>query len=215
MSYFEPDNKRRRLLEDLKLTDTGLGQQGEEEEEEPKSEPMGYDELMDIKYKSCFACEHMHAKAIEANETYAALLRLYTENSANIVKDAIYKKIYEFFQEHIVKDLVEVRKQMIENGDEDELSDFPVPEWSIEGIKEHFECHTNYPTDEILFQIRLKRAVRNKLANNIIEKKPDGTLTFNHKNLDALGKFDKAITDLMKSKKDISSCVGYNATLDY
>lgn len=213
--FFEPDCKRRKLVNSINLTNTNLGVAEDDVDVDEKTEPMGYDELVDVQYKDCFACEHMHAKAIENNESYGCLMKLYTTNSANICKDAIYKKIHTFFHENIVPDLVEIRKEMTRECDTEGLVDLPPPEWSVESIKEHFETHTNYPTDELLFQVRVQKAIRNKLSNNIVEKRVDGTLKFNHKNLDAFNKIEKAIVEIMKTKKDISGMVGYSRELDY
>jgi hypothetical protein len=209
-SFFEPNNKHRRVLDDITLTDTSLG--GVDDE---KTEPMSRAELLDIGYKGCFACDNMHAKAIEENENYSYLMKLYTANSANICKDSIYTKIFEYFQNTIVPDLIEIREHVNKHGDDAQLAGLPTTEWSLDSIKEHFDIHTSYPTDEILFQMRLKKATRNKLSDNIVEKRPDGTLKFNHKNLDAVMKLDKAILDLMKTRKDINTMAGYSRELDY
>lgn len=221
MDFFSniPDNKRRRLLDSLDLTDTGLGVPREDKSDDggddSKRQPMGYEELVDLEYTECFACENVHAKAIEQNENYNFMMKLYTTNSANVCKDAIFKKIHEFFKEHIVPDIVDIRNTMQEQGDLQGLNDLPVPEWPVESIKAHFETHTNYPTDELLFQIRLKKCIRNKLSNNLIDKKEDGTLSFNHKNLEAMNKIDAAIIALMRTKKDINTMAGFSRELDY
>lgn len=203
MSFFEPDSKRRKLLNDISLTDTSLGDAGDDDDE--KLEPLTCKEIIDTEYKECYACENMHASSLEENENYRFMMRLYTENSANVCKDAIYNKIHRFYNEIIVPDLEEIRKE----------GDPPIMDWTVDSIREHFEYHTNYPTDEILYQSRMNRAFRNKLANNIIEKRSDGTMKFNVKNLDILIKLDKMIIDLMKTKKDINTMVGYSKELDY
>lgn len=203
-SMFEPDQKRRKVLNDIHLTtDLDLGKMPEDDDD--VTEPMSYKELVDVKYKECYACENMHARSLEENENYRRMMELYTENSANICKDAIFKKIHEFYNLIIVPDLKDIHDE----------GDPPIMNWTLESIREHFEAHTNYPTDEILFQSRLKKAIRNKLAENLIEKKNNGTLKFNHKNLDIMMKLDKMIIDLMKTKKDINSMVGYSKELDY
>lgn len=212
MSFFEPDNKRRRLLDDIELTDTNLGtSEGESE----KTVPMTYDEIVDVNYKNCFICENVHAAAIQKNENYAYMMSLYTKNSANICKDSIYKQIYDFFQEYIVAEIKEMRKEMEEEGDLEGLAETPIPEWSLEGVKEHFELHTNYPSDELIFQVRLRKALRRKMMDSLLEKKEDGTVKINHKTIDTLQKLEKSIIDILKSKKDISTMVGYSNELDY
>lgn len=203
MSFFEPDSKRRKLLNDISMTDAALDNDSDGDDE--KLEPLTCKEIIDTEYKECYACENMHANSLEENENYRFMMRLYTENSANICKDAIYNKIHQFYKDIIVPDLEEIRKE----------GSPPVMDWTIDSIREHFEYHTNYPTDEILYQCRVNRAFRNKLANNIIEKRTDGTMKFNVKNLDILIKLDKMIIELMKTKKDINTMVGYSKELDY
>jgi hypothetical protein len=209
--FFEPDNKRRRLIDGINLTDVGMGVCDEDD----TMEPMSYDELVDVKYKECFACEHMHAKAIENNENYSCLMKLYTTNSANIAKDAIYKKIHTYFNEHIAPDLIELRETMITEDDTDGLADIPTPEWCVDSIKAHFESHTNYPSDELLFELRLKKSLRNKLTGCLVDKRADGSLSFNLKNIDMVNKLDTSIIALMKTKKDINGMLGYSRELDY
>lgn len=205
-NFFAPDNKRRKILDELDLNGPV------EEEFDDSPDPMSYDELMDVKYTKCFACDNLHVKAIENNENYAYMMKLYTENSSAICKDAIYKNIHTYFHQNIVPDLLEVKKIMEEQG---QTENIPDTEWSLACIKEHFESHTNFPTDEILFQIRLKKALRNKLSNNLVNKNKDGTLTFNHKNIDIYMKLEKGIVELMRQKKDINTMVGFSPELNY
>ena len=214
MSFFEPDNKRRRLLDNIELTDTSLGQQPDNDDDE-KFEPIKYDELVDVNFKKCFICENVHAAAIQNNESYAYMMSLYTKNAANICKDSIYQQIYDYFQEYIVKEVEEMRAEMEKEGDIEGLAETPVPEWSLEGVKEHFEFHTNYPSDELIFQVRLRKALRRKMVDSLIEKKEDGTVKINHKTIDTLQKLEKSIIDIMKAKKDINTMVGYCNVLDY
>lgn len=202
-SFFEPDSKRRKLLHDISLTDEVLGQPSDENDE--KLEPMSYKDVIDTDYKECYACEHLHATALEENENYRKMMLMYTENAANICKDAIYESIHKFYQNVVVKDL----EEQFEEGDP------PIKDWTKESIREHFEYHTNYPTDEILFQSRLNKALRNKLADNIVKVRSDGTMQFDLKSLDLLIKLDKMILELLKTKKDINTMVGYSKDLDY
>jgi hypothetical protein len=208
MSFFEPDSKRRKLLNDISLTDNTLGQihdDDDDEEGKEKLETLTYKDVLDTEYKQCYACEHLHSSSLEENENYRFMMRLYTENSSNVCKNAIYINIHKFYNDIIVPDLKEVRLK----------DDPPIMDWTVDSIREHFECHTNYPTDEIIFQIRMNKALRNKLANNIVERRHNGTMRFNIKNMDILMRLDKMIIELMKTKKDINSMVGYSKELDY
>jgi hypothetical protein len=123
-SFFEPDSKRRKLLNDISLTDNTLGNMHDDDGEE-KLEPLSYKDVIDTGYKSCYACEHMHATALEENENYRKMMLMYTENSANICKDAIFESIHRFYNEVIVPDL----EEQFEEGDD------PVPKWTKESIR--------------------------------------------------------------------------------
>lgn len=191
-----PAQKRQRMLDDIVLAND------EVTEEEDTAEPMTYEELVDVQYTSCFACEYINQDAMRDNDNYLAMMRLYTQNAGSICSDAIFVQIKRFFDEVIKPDLDEVYR--------DKKID-----WSLKCIREHFLLHTSMPTDEILTQIRIKRALRTKLANNLVEKLADGRLRFNNHNIKHMLALDKEILVLLKSRKDIASMCGYNEVLDY
>lgn len=211
----EPDAKRQRILDDIMLTDTGLGIN--EEDQNDETEPMSYEELIDVGYTDCYACKHMNVESLNDNEKYLYLMKLYTQNASAITRDAIYKKIKQYFDEYIKADLIKIEKAKLE------FEGKPIPpedkikteDWTLECIREHFERHTNFPTDEVITQLRIKRALRSRLSNNLIEVTREGKQKFNVNNIKLLVTLDKEIQALLKLKKDISTMVGYNATLDY
>jgi hypothetical protein len=157
----EPDAKRQRILDDIMLTDSNLGID-QEEEVVDDSEPMSYEELIDVGYVDCYACKHMNVEALNDNEKYLYLMKLYTQNASTITRDAIYKKIKKYFDEYIKTDLVLIEKAKLEIEGKNIPPDdnIKTEDWTLDCIKEHFERHTNFPTDEIITQLRIKRAPR-------------------------------------------------------
>lgn len=210
----EPDAKRQRILDDIMLTDTSLGMENDDNDE---GEPMSYEDLIDIGYSDCYACKHLNVESLNENEKYLYLMKLYTNNASTITRDAIYRKIKDYFDEYIKSDLVLIEKAKLE------IEGKPIPpddqikteDWSLNCIKEHFERHTSFPTDEILTQLRIKRALRARLSNNLVEVTKEGKQKFISNNIKLLVTLDKEIQVLLKLKKDISTMVGYNATLDF
>jgi len=87
--------------------------------------------------------------------------------------------------------------------------------WSLDSIRQHFTIHSQYPTDEILTQIQLKRAIRNHLVNNIISVGPDNKMTFDNENMKMLQTIDKDIIQLMKLKNETSHMIGFSDQLDF
>lgn len=188
--FFEHSDKKRKLLDELNLDSLG----GDTSEDKP-TEYIDVDEITEIKYHNCFACKYINNETLAENDTYRAMMKLYTNNSTSISLDAIFRLIKEFY--------------------DNEIKPCTGVEWSLEAIKEHFTKHTNYPTDEILRQITIKRALRNSLANNSIEKLVDGSLKFNLNNIKLVVTLDKELITLYKLKKDIANMIGYSESLNY
>jgi hypothetical protein len=208
--FFEPDSKKRKLLDDLALTNTEGSLLGVEadlpDDHEDTAEPMSYEELIDTSYKSCYACRHMNTEALQENKDYLYMMKLYTQNASSICKDGIYDLIKDHFEKH-VKPYTGVTNT--------ETGEIEYADWTIDCIREHFKCHTAFPTDEVINEIAIKKALRNKLVGNLVSKKKDGTLIFNNNNIKTLIALDKEIMALYKSKKDIPNMIGYNEVLNY
>lgn len=209
-----PDAKRQRILDELIMTDQNLGMDEDQPEE---AEPMSYEELISVGYTDCFACKYMNVENIIKNEKYLKLMRMYTENASTITRDAIFGLVKNYFDTVIKVDLLNIEKAKLE------LRKLPIPpddqikveDWTLDCVKEHFDCHTNFPTDEIIKQLRIKRAIRTRLSNNLIEVTSDGKQKFNQNNIKLLITIEKEIQALLKLKKDIPNMIGYNPTLDF
>jgi hypothetical protein len=194
MDNFVPN--RRRHLEDM-LDDEAFG---DNEEDEEQYVPMNVDELTSNEYTTCFACERINTTSMRSNEKYMAMMRMYSTNVGSMTKEAIFKLIKKYFDEFIKPDLREI-------GD---MSD-----WSLECVRNHFQTHTNFPTDEINHQLRIKRALRNHLANNLVDRSSEGKMKFNLNHIKMVSALDKEILVLLKSKKDISGMLHFSELLDY
>lgn len=184
------DAKRQRLMEDYRNDalerDTVVNE---------VNEPISLEELIDIDYTGCFACEYLSSDALAENEDYLYLMKLYTENASSMRKEGLFKLIKDYFDKNI-KPMVDI-------------------DWTLQSIKEHFTSHTKFPTDELAMQLAIKKSLRNKMAGNLVEKTPDGGLKFNHMNIRNVIAIDKEIMALLKAKKEIPHMVGYNEVLDY
>jgi hypothetical protein len=212
----EPNAKRQRILDDIALTNINLDLDEEDVVEE--NEPMTYDELIDIDYEDCYACKHMNVESLNDNEKYLYMMRLYSQNASTICRNAIFEKIKQFFDEFIKPDLILIKKAQMEIDGiaiPDDTSNIKTDDWTMTCIKQHFDYHTNFPTDEILIQLRIKRALRSRISNHVVEITPSKKHKFNINNIKLLITLDKEIQSLLKQKKDISSMIGYSAVLDF
>lgn len=229
ITYFTNRGKRQRIIDDMCFaapmdTATTEGIRGVTRANDPSTDliskhghiddpsedqdfatRMTYEQLVDVGFKDCYACECMNVEAIAENENYLYMMKLYTQNASTICKDAIFKKVKHFFDTVVKPDLESLR------GPDDP----PVRDWSLWCIKEHFTKHTHFPTDEILTQIRIKRALRAKLSDNLVETMPNGKLRFNSNNIKHVIALDKEIVSLLRAKNDISTMVGYCEILDF
>lgn len=189
------DQRKNSILDELIVTDPVPA--------EEETEPLDFNEVVDINYKKCYACECINNDAMRENEHFMALMKLYTDNATSTCKDAIFSQIKLYFDKNIKPEHESL---------EDETETI---EWSLECIREHFLSHTQFPTDEILTQLRLKKALRNHLANNMVERKADGTMKFDIVNIKLATALDKEILTLLKARKEIPSMVGYSEVLDF
>jgi len=155
-----------------------------------------FDEMSKVKYTDCYACSHITALSLKENRYHFQLMKLYTENSSSICKDAIFNLVKEYYDTQL----------------------FPKTEivWTKEAIAEHFNTHTNFPTDEVLMQIAINESVRKYLMNNLIERSQDGERhKFQMNNLKMLISINKELRILRNSKNELPNQVGYDSTLNY
>jgi len=184
-------------------SEDGFGNDADEEENLTPAIPVPIDTLVSIEHVQCFGCLHVNTKSIESNESYRNMMKLYAENSFIMSREALFKLVKEFFDTVIRPELAEIA------GDEEE-----VPEWTLECIKEHFNRHTRFPTDEICKQIQSKRGLRDVLADLLVEQHTDGTYHINHNNLKAHSQVEKDIISLYKQLAERNKLGGYSSVLD-
>ena len=158
-------------------------------------------ELMTVKFKEeCFACNYINSSSLKANENFLKLMHVYTDNVISSTRESLWKMVKQYYDEF-------VRPHLPEN----------IPTWTTECIAEHFMEHTNYPTDEILNQINIKKGIRRQIVNSLVYKsdKSDCEKIFDERNIKLLLQIDKEISRLYLLKGDISKMVGYSEVLDY
>jgi hypothetical protein len=193
MSFLDEASKKRRLEDEFH--GPAFNMDNDDDDNTYPSEYIGVDELTTVQHKACFACKYINNDSLLEDETYRALMRLYTENSSNIELDATFELVKEFYDSEIKPVL-----QM---------------DWPLHVIKEHFTRHTNYPTDEILRQIQIKKALREHMINNVVEKCPNGNTKYDLSVMKQITSLEKDILTLLKLKKDIPTMVGYSEILNY
>jgi hypothetical protein len=197
-SFHEKPKKRNRLLEDMSMLDP-IDMGGPQIDHGSGDEPMfpvSFDEITAVQHMECYACNHITAASIGENPYHSRLVRLYTENSTTICKDAIYSLVKRYFDEEIRADVG--------------------MEWPLPVIKEHFLCHTMYPTDEVLTQINITAGLRRNVMNNLIKRDESGANTkVDMNNAKLLISLNKELRILRQLKGDIPSMLGYDANLNY
>lgn len=209
-----PNAKRQRIFDDLMLSDQSLLP----EEDPNDTTPLSCEELVNIGYNDCYACKYLNVESMVKNDKYLFLMKLYTQNASTITRDAIFIKIKEYFDKYIKSDLIQIEKSQLEMEGKHVPPDneIVVEDWTLQCIKDHFIKHTNFPTDEILNQIRIKRALRARLSDNLVEVvNTTGKQVFDMNNIKLLITIEKEIQNLLKLKREIPSMVGYCQSLDY
>ena len=190
----DSSNKRQRLLDDIMLSEP-INPDGFTPEC-PKMIPVTFDEMTKVNHPKCYACTHITPASLRENKYHFNLLKLYTDNSTSICKDAIYALIKEYYD-----------KEIKPNTD---------IEWHLAAIKEHFQSHTMYPTDEILRQINITQGVRSFLMDNLMERSENGdTVKFQMNNLKMLISLNKELRTLRLLKNDVPGMIGYDQQLNY
>lgn len=190
----EPSEKRRRLLDDLLLSDPV--NPDAMSTSEPQTIPVTFEEMSKVAYPDCYACNSISPASLRENKYHRSLMKLYTDNSTSICKGAIYNLIKEYY--------------------DSEIKPTTGVEWSLEAIKEHFQSHTMYPTDEILRQINITQGVRNYLMDYLIERgERDDKMKFNMNNLKMIVNLNKELRTLRTLKNDIPNMIGFDQQLNY
>ena len=158
-------------------------------------------ELTTVKFKEdCFACNFINTFSMKKNPVFLQLMHVYTDNVVSSTRDSLWNMVKQYYEEH-VRPILPAH----------------VPIWTIDCIAEHFMEHTQYPTDEILNQINIKKGIRRHIVNSLVYKsdKSESEKIFDERNIKLLIQIDKEISRLYLSKSDISKMVGYCEVLDY
>ena len=190
-----PHSKKQRLLDNLLNASPANDDDGSELFDD-KFFNVSFAEMSRVEYTDCYACSHITTSSLKDNKYHYQLMKLYTENSTSICKDAIFNLVKEYYDTQL----------------------FPKTNivWSKEAIVEHFNTHTNFPTDEVLMQIAINESVRKYLMNNLIEQSHDGERhKFQMNNLKMLISINKELRILRNSKNELPNQVGYDSTLNY
>lgn len=198
----DPNPKKRKLLDNTSLFSSVFNNQEEDEDEDEEEEDvqLTFEELVNVNHVDCYACKYINPESMLENDRFMYLMKLYTQNASSITREAIFKQIKEYFDTYIKHDM-----DTIDNNED----------WTLDCIREHFNRHTNFPTDEIINQIRLKRALRTLLVNNLVKSNSKGEKKFDHGNIKLLVLLDKELQGLLKLKKEITTMVGYNPVIDF
>lgn len=193
----DSSEKRMRILQDILDTNIAMDEEksvnGDDEELDYK--PIRYEELRQDEYsEDCYGCTHMNNDAIQENEKYYYMMKLYTENVSTSSKEAIFRMIKDYYDEYCKEDTGE--------------------DWTIESIREHFDKHTNFPTDELNKQIAINKKIRDITLSCIMWKRGEDVKLMN-KNLRDLLALNKDTRELMMLKGRINTMTGYCEKLNY
>ena len=189
--------KRQKLLSDLVLTSEAMQEDtsGVYVDDDTNFKCLTYNDLKAPKYDSeCYGCKYINTTSLAENEDYLYLMKLYTENTGSSSREAIFRNIKDFFDKY--------------------CSEYSDMDWSLESIREHFDNHTCFPTDELNKQITLNKKMRDFILSSVIYKKGD-EIKVNNKNIKDVISIQREIRELLLLKSKINSMVGYNETLDY
>ncbi|GBG28606.1 Hypothetical Protein FCC1311_048272 [Hondaea fermentalgiana] len=171
----------------------------ESEDEEPGSEdlPMSFEQLTEVKYRdSCFACKYINSSSLRENPEFVALMKLYTENAGSVSRPALFQLVKDHFDAYC-RPVVQA-------------------EWSIACIEEHFTLHTNFPTDEVLKQLKVLVSIRNKMISTLLTRNVrTGEVKAHSNNIKNLITIQKEIRELLSFKKKLPTLLGYSEVLDF
>ena len=188
--------KRRRLLGELVFNQNG---DDEEDVDDGVFRPVDYDEIVNQEYEDCYACNHINKGSLRDNEVFRDMIRMYTDNAASTMREASYRQIKEKFDA--------------------ECRQYSDCDWTLDQIREHFQKHTQYPTDEVLNQLRIAKNLRDKHLKTLLSKRKNAEgkeeIQSHANNMKLLLSIHKEIRDLMLSVEHIPKMVGYDTTLNF
>lgn len=165
-------------------------------------ERVSIDELInEPQYGECFACRYINEQSLNENELFYKLMKIYVDNVCTISRHAVFSLMHEFFQ-------TEVKPAMSNEG--------IAVNWTVDEIKTHFQFHTNFPTDEVLRQIRISTSLRNTLINYIVQMSSDKSeAKFDINYIKTAVLLNQEIRKLCSMKKDLPGLIGFNQSLNF
>jgi hypothetical protein len=186
--------KRMRMMEDLVFNEDD-----DDDLDDGAFHPMDDNDLLVEQYEDCVFCDFINKGSLRDNEVFLDLMRLYTDNASGTYREASYKHIKEFWDTN--------------------CSEHTGREVTMEQIRDHFEKHTQYPTDEILRQLRIYKNIRNNFLKTVLSKRKNSKgkeeIQGHVNNIKVLIQIQKEIRDLLSSIKDIPSMAGYSNELNF
>lgn len=144
----------------------------------------------------CFFCTHINTKSLQENEIFYNLMKLYTDNSQSVCKDAIYNMMLQYY-DNFIKEHLDGKCL------------------SIHEIETHFSLHTSFATDEILTQINITKGVRRHIMNQLAKLDDEGNVKINDGNVKMLLVLNKELRTLQQMKDELPNHIGYDNTLSY
>lgn len=172
------------------------------EHDENAMETLSFDDLMKVQHSSCFACQRINQNTLRDNEYYYKMLQLYKDNATGTCLETVYIMVKDYFD-------TQIKPILDEDEDDDGLK-----EWPLEVIREHFQRHTLYATDEIIRQINVTTALRDHLMNNLV-KVNSNSAKYDVKYIQTLINLNQEIRKLRSMKSEIPAWFGFDNTLNY
>ena len=123
-------------------------------------------------------------------------MKLYTDNSMSVTKDAIFAMMLEYYNKYIKEHL---------NGRVLTLFE----------ITNHFQLHTSFATDEVLTQISITKGIRRHVMNSLAKLDEEGKVRVNDANVKMLLMLNKELRALQQMKDELPNHIGYDNTLSY
>lgn len=197
---------RDNLLDTLNLNAVPAGDffGGADADEDAHMARMTYEDLVQVKHKNCFGCQRINQESLKENEYYLNMMKLYRDNCSNTCSETVYRMVKEYFDEEI--------KPFLDRDDNDD----GIKDWPLEVIREHFQRHTNYATDEVLRQINITTALRDHLMNNLVhvdESKDKAKYDVNY--IKVMITLNQEIRKLRSMKKELPNMLGFDNVLNH
>lgn len=197
--------KKQKILNDLIANSDAMAEDTSgvfcvDDDETYDFKPVSYDEFQKDGFRdNCYGCRHMNNDSLADNDVYMEIMKIYKDHiGTTMSRDAVFRMVKEHFDEYC-KD--------VDEGEE-------VPEWTLDEIREHFDKHTSFATDEIHKQINICKKLRDNLLSSSIFKKGKET-KINNKNVKDIMAIQREIRDLMMLKPKLSTMIGYNENINY